>query len=101
MSVLNFYFNSNVVQNTPVTDDYLLVHKTGKDGEDITELEKVDYVKLQRSLGPASNWSITALMRAGIDPKSLTPHTSSPTRSEGYDEVDKLISDLQTQNNTK
>lgn len=104
MSVLKSYFNSTIDQNTPVTEDVLLVRKTTKDGCSEMVPEKVDYCAIQRENGPVSNWSVTALMSAGINIKDLTPKTSIPSGLDGYDSVEELLNDLSsinTKENTK
>lgn len=109
MSVLKSYFNESVNQNTTVNDDYLLVHKTGKDGEDILVPEKVDYKKISKELGSVQNWSLETLTKLGIDPRRLTPHTSLVGGLEGYNSMEEILvnidkiqqSKTNTNNNTK
>lgn len=80
-------FNYDLDQSSPVVDDYMRKVNYDEDGNEFITFEKVDYPKLQKSLGSAKDWSLEALLKAGIDPK-FGIHTGNPTRIEGLGELD-------------
>lgn len=72
---------------SPVQDDVFRKVNLDGDGNEFVTYEKVDYPKLQESLGAFSNWALNALLAAGIDP-SFSIHTGNPTRIEGASAID-------------
>lgn len=86
MSVLKSYF-SNVEQNPPKTDDYLLKKTHGENGEEITIEHKVNYKEIQDNNGTCEMWDLEKMIKAGVDVKSISPKTENPTRAEGLNNV--------------
>lgn len=76
-------------QQSPVMEDKVRVVKHDGDTE-IVMYEKFDYPKYQQSLGRVSDWSLNALLAAGINP-DFGIHTGNPTRIEGLDYIDAMI----------
>lgn len=82
MSVLSRLFNEEIDQRSPVQEDVVRKVNVDEDGVEHISWEKVDYPKLQASLGTIDDWSLTNLLKAGIDP-AFPIHTGNPTRIEG------------------
>lgn len=78
---------------SPVQDDYNRVVNYDEAGKEYISYEKVNYPKLQASLGSYLDWSLQSLMKAGIDP-AFPIHTGNPTRLEGIDELSDIVADL-------
>lgn len=84
MSVLSKYFDKSVDQASPVQKDFARkVNYDGKGNEVIT-YEEVDYPSLQDSLGVVQDWSLNALLKAGVNPQ-FPISTGINTRLEGLD----------------
>ena len=106
-NVLEKYFDDSVNQQSPVEIDYVRkVEHDEKSGEYIV-YEPFDYADYQKSLGPVQNWTLDALMKAGIDP-NFGIFTGYPTRLEGISAVesmsaiaDGLLADIENNNETK
>lgn len=85
MSFLKAHFSKNINQCSPVQKDY--VRKVKTDGEtEVVVYEEVDYAKLHKSLGKASDWNLDTLLKAGVNP-NFPIHTGNPTRIEGLDAI--------------
>lgn len=89
MSVLKAYFNENVNQCSPSRGDLQRVVKYDEDGNEYIVYEEVDYPTLVASRGKVSDWSLNALLSAGIDPR-FGIHTGLNTRLEGVDIVNQM-----------
>lgn len=100
MSVLKSYFNASLNQNSPVFDDFLLVEKVDKDGAVVMVPEKVDYPEIQKSHGSVEDWSLTNLMKAGINPGSLSIHTGFATKLDGVNAINDVASEIDATLNT-
>lgn len=94
MSVLKSYFNFSVNQNSPVFDDYLLVEKVDKDGGIVMVPEKVDYPEIQKSHGSVEDWSLSNLLKAGINPGSFSIHTGYNTKLDGVSAINDVAADI-------
>ena len=81
-NVLTRLFNYELKQVSPVRADFVQVEKRDEDGNVFTVYEKFDYPKFHASLGYVSDWSLNALLRAGVNP-NFTIHTGLNTRLEG------------------
>ena len=104
-NALTRLFNYDLNQASPVKEDVARVVKYDEDGNEYIVYEKVDYKKLQESLGSVNMWSLESLVKAGIDP-AFPIHTGNPTRLEGQDaldayiaEADAIFADADSQNN--
>ena len=89
MSVLKAYFDEKVNQCSPVQDDFVRKVDYDEDGNEFISYEKVDYPTLQKSLGTVNDWSISALLKAGVNP-DFPIHTGAPTRIEGISTLEKF-----------
>ena len=78
---------------SPIQDDYNRVVNYDELGNEYVSYEKVNYPELQASLGSWSDWSLNSLLAAGIDP-AFGIHTGNPTRLEGLDSLNQMISDV-------
>lgn len=96
MSVLTAYFDSKLNQESPVKETLVLVKKVGKDGEDIFTYEPLDGEKLIKENGTAADWSLKALLAAGINPASLSVSTGYATRLDGLADLNGAIEDLES-----
>ena len=90
MSVISKYFNKDLNQSSPVQIDLARVVNLDDEGNEFITWEEVDYSKIQASLGTGDQWSLNALLAAGIDP-SFPIHTGNPTRLDGFTEVMNAI----------
>lgn len=61
-------YDREVVCQSPVVDDFDRVVNLDEKGNDHVTFEKVDYPKVQESLGDFMKWSLKSLVAAGIDP---------------------------------
>lgn len=89
MSVISAYFDANVNQCSPLTEDLQRVVKYDEDGNEYVTYEPIDYAALQKSLGLVTNWSLDSLLKAGIDP-SFPIHTGYNTRLEGIGDIEAM-----------
>lgn len=69
------------------------VVKFGKNGEEIVTYEPVDNKKILEENGSFVNWSLTNLMKAGINP-DFPIHTSSTSRLDVNDDVQSAIDEV-------
>lgn len=65
---LKKYFDPKVNQFSPICEDYERIVKHDEKGAEHITYEKFDSASYQQSLGPVDNWSMTNLMKAGINP---------------------------------
>lgn len=84
-NVLTRLFNYELKQASPVREDFVQVEKRDEDGNIFTVYEKFDYPRFQASLGLVKDWSLNALLRAGVNP-SFTISTGFNTRLEAADQ---------------
>lgn len=84
MSVLSKYFSKKVDQCSPVQNDLARKVNYDEDGQEFISYESVDYPKFQASLGTVDDWSLNALLKAGINP-AFPISTGLNTRLEGID----------------
>lgn len=98
MDVLKKLFDKSVNQASPVQPDYTRVVRFDEDGNEIVSYEKTDYPSIQASHGFVTDWSLDALLKAGINP-NFGIHTGLTTRIEGVGVVveasavaDKILS---------
>ena len=92
---LKKYFDPKVNQLSPICDDYVRVVKHDeKEAEHVT-YEKFDSASYQQSLGPVDNWSMTNLMKAGINP-DFPVKTGYVSRIEGTDTLLKANDYVET-----
>lgn len=89
MNVLTAHFDPSVNQCSPVREDYARVVNYDEDGNEIVTFKLVDYPSIQESHGKVSDWSLEALLKAGVNP-NFPIHTGNPTRLEGIDTVNDL-----------
>lgn len=87
------YYDKKNAHGTPIQVDYARVVKYDDEGAELISYEKVDYKKIQESHGKVGDWSLNALLKAGIDP-SFPIHTSFSTRLEGLDTVNTAASEI-------
>lgn len=104
-SALTRLFNYQLNQCSPVKDDEVRKVNYDEDGNELITYVKFDYAKYQASLGHVNDWSLDALLKAGINP-DFPIHTGNNTRLEGLDTIaqaeaiaDSLLSDIETDNN--
>lgn len=86
MSVLKAYFDKNVNQESRVCPDYVRKVNYDKNGNEFITYEEFDSAAYQESLGSVNDWSLTSLLKAGIDP-AFPISTTNPTRLDGFGEV--------------
>lgn len=81
-NALTRLFNYELNQASPVRQDYIRTEKIDEDGNIFTVYEKFDNAKHQASLGTVSDWSLSNLLKAGINP-NFPIRTGLNTRIEG------------------
>lgn len=86
-SVLNSQFNPAVCQNSPYIEDVRRVVYYDEDGNELVTWEPVDYPSIVKKHGTVSDWTLNALLKAGINPASMKIHTTAGTRLEGVNAV--------------
>lgn len=92
MSVLKKLFCPEVDQRSPIQVDLQRKSVVDKEGNELITFEPIDYSKLIKSNGSVSDWSLNALLAAGIDP-NFPIHTGLNTRIEGVSVI-KDASDM-------
>ncbi len=98
--MITAYFDSSLCQASPVQKDYCRVVNYDASGNEYITYEEVDYPSIQASLGKVSDWSLSSLLKAAINP-SFPIHTGNPTRLDGLDalgsaiqEADAILSEM-------
>ena len=86
-------FDKNAVCQSRVCDDFQRVVNYDEKGNEHITFEKVDYRKLQDSLGSFDLWSLKSLISAGIDP-SFGIKTGFNTRLDGLGIVESAIDQI-------
>ena len=86
MSVLKAYFESSVNQYSPSRGDVQRKVNYDEDGNEFIVYEDVDYPALVASRGCVSDWSLDALLKAGVNP-NFPIHTGYNTRLDGIDVI--------------
>lgn len=94
-NALTRLFDYELNQASPVQDDFVQVEKRDEDGNILTVYEKFDYPNHQSSLGTVNDWSLDALLRAGINP-NFPIHTGNNTRLEGAAAVEGFAAEAES-----
>lgn len=93
MSVLTKLFNREVDCCSPHKDCYEQKIDYDKDLNPIISYCKVDSSKIIEANGKASDWSLSVLLKAGINP-SFPIHTSMNSRLEGIGILNGIVDDV-------
>ena len=86
-------FNYELNQESRSCDDFYQVEKRDEDGDIFTVYEKFDYPKHQASLGSVSDWSLSNLLKAGVNP-NFSIRTGLNTRLEGASVVASAVASV-------
>lgn len=86
MDVLFKNFSYDIDQHSPVLEDVSRIVQYDEDGNELVSYLPIDYPKIQASFGSVLDWSLDALLKAGINP-NFPIHTGLNTRLEGVDVV--------------
>lgn len=86
-------YDKKAVCQSRVCDDYERVVNVDEKGDEHITFEKVDYRKLQESLGSCDKWSLRSLVAAGIDP-DFGIKTGFNTRLDGVSAVGAAIEQI-------
>lgn len=89
ISILDLQYDKNCDVKSPVQDDYVRVVEHDEKGNEYITWKLFDSAAYQKSLGTVDNWSLTELLKAGIDP-SFSIHTGYNTRLEGLSDIDAM-----------
>ena len=89
MKLLERIFNYEIDQRSPIQTDRMRKVDFDEDGNEIISWTEIDYEKLQQSLGTVNDWSLTNLLKAGINP-DFPIHTGYNTRLEGVNIINNL-----------
>lgn len=76
------YYDTTKDFSSPVQKDYDRVEKFDEDGNSFIVYQEVDYPAIIASFGSVYDWSLSSLLKAGINP-NFSIHTGNPTRLEG------------------
>lgn len=87
MSVLHSQFDYKLCQDSPYVVDYRRVCNFDKDGVEIVTFVEKDFPSIVKSHGKVSDWSLTSMIKAGIDPKSLHVNTSAITNLDNFNDM--------------
>lgn len=82
MSVLTNLFDHSKVYESSVKEDLQRVVNYDSEGNEHVVYEPIDYKKIVESNGSALDWSISTLLKAGINP-NFPIHTGLNTRLDG------------------
>lgn len=94
VDVVDYLFNEEIDQNSPVFGDVERKVSYDEDGKEIVTYEKVDYPALVKSNGKVDDWKLNNLLKAGIDP-AFSIHTANyNSRLEGIDDVKQIEADV-------
>ena len=80
-------YDKNAVCQSRVCDDFQRVVNVDEKGDEHITFVKVDYKKIQESLGDFMKWSLKSLVLAGIDP-DFGIKTGLNTRLDGIGTVE-------------
>lgn len=94
MSVLKTHYDKSVDVCSPVRGDLQRVVNYDEDGNELITWEPVDYKSIVAENGDVKNWSLNAMLKAGINPASLSIHTSAPSRIENESGVQQMLRDV-------
>lgn len=72
--------------NSQIFDVYELIITRDSEGNEIEKWQKIDFAKHIAENGVASDWSLSALRQAGINP-AFPIHTGDSTRIDGLSSV--------------
>lgn len=86
-------YDKKAVCQSRVCPDYQRTVNVDEKGDEHITFDKVDYSKIQESLGSSDNWSLRSLIAAGIDP-DFGIKTGFNTRLEGSGVVASAISKI-------
>ena len=90
MSVIKALFNPEIDQRSPIIEDLQREVDYDETGQEFIRFVPVDYSKLIKSNGSVQDWSLNALLKAGIDP-NFPIHTGLNTRLEGVNTISGAI----------
>lgn len=93
MAHLKLCFNSACDQKSPIVQDYDRVVNVDEDGNEVVIYLPVDANKIRESNGSVKDWSLDALLKAGINP-NFPIRTGLNTRLEGVDVVNDAVASL-------
>lgn len=79
---------------SPVQPDYNRVVNLDDEQNEFITFEQVDYPKIQSKHGKWNDWSLTSLLKAGIDP-AFAIHTGMNTRLEGVGVIEGISADVE------
>ena len=86
-------FNSDSTFESSVKEDFARVVSYDSDGVEFVTYEKVDYSKIVERNGVCVNWSLTSLLKAGINP-DFGIRTGLNTRLAGVAVVQQLAAEV-------
>lgn len=95
VSALLFDFSLNPFSPADMVD-YERTVSYDEDGKEIISFVPVDYKKITESLGSVDNWSLSALLKAGVNPNFGIHTASSVSRLEGVDAIQGAEADVES-----
>lgn len=98
VSALLFDFSLNPFSPADMVD-YERTVSYDEDEKEVISFVPVDYKKITESLGSVDNWSLSALLKAGINPNFGINTGSSVSRYEAVDSIESAVADFE--NNVK
>ena len=100
---LNSTFNRSLLKSDPVVPEIGRVVRVCDDGSEVVSYEPIDLASIKQSNGIASNWNLSSLIKAGVNPENIQGHSMSASRLDSQPavsgvaaEVDKFFDSLES-----
>lgn len=95
-SVLQKFFNVSVSHFSPVIPEVIRKVEFDEAGVELVHFVPLDSWAVIKSNGNVSDWSLDNLIKSGVNPRSMSVITSSPSRFENVGVVQKLSADVES-----
>lgn len=100
---LDSTFNRSLLKSDPVVPEIGRVVRVCDDGSEVVSYEPIDLASIKQSNGIASNWNISSLIKAGVNPENIQGHSMSASRLDSQaavsgvaDQVDKFFDSIES-----
>lgn len=94
-NVLEKYCNASAVFQSPYQEDKRRTVNYDSDGNELISYPVVDGSEIVKANGSFLNWSLNALLSAGINP-DFAIHTGFSSRLDGYSSVLEAVSSIES-----
>lgn len=100
---LDSTFNRSLLKSDPVVPEIGRVVRVCDDGSEVISYEPIDLVEIKKSNGIASNWNLSSLIKAGVNPENVQGYSMSASRLDSQAavsgvaaEVDKFFDSIES-----